>query len=127
MTEWGPGEGGLIDLLARAGHGPSRDGLFAVWLLVRVAQGMLPPTAIDGPIRRKRVAALRRRLSSLTLPGPLRKAVAAIAIRLEDGDPQGVALGLQELVASVRETLGPEPAAAVALAARSARLSLDGT
>lgn len=109
-------------LLAAAAPGPTREGLFALWLLVRVAEGALPPALAEPKAHRRRVAALRRRLSSLTLPAPLRRAITAAYPRLDEADPSAVAVALHDLIVPTRESLGPEPGDAVAVAARSARL-----
>ena len=122
MNAWSPTEDRFIGLLAAAAPGPRREGLFALWLVVRVAEGALPPQPAEPKAHRRRVAALRRRLATLTLPAPLRRAITATYARLDEGDPQTVALALHELIVPTRESLGPESGDAVAVAARAARL-----
>src|SRR2546426_5581636 len=43
-----PAEERLIALVAAAARGPKRDGLFALWLVVRAAEGVLPPRPVSG-------------------------------------------------------------------------------
>ena len=45
MTGWDPAALELIALLPRTGRGPKRDGIYALWLTLRVAQDLLldPP------------------------------------------------------------------------------------
>jgi hypothetical protein len=126
MSEWDPVESALLALLPQIGRGPRRGGIFALWLTVRVAQDLLldPPPPERG--QRRRVQALERRLSSLTLPTPLRRALAAATSQLRDGRPETAAQVLSQLVAPARESGGPEAGDAVAMAARLARQAVKG-
>jgi len=119
-----PAEERLIALAAAAVRGPERDGLFAVWLVVRVAEALLPPQPVSGKNHRRRLQALEARLASLALPAPLKRAVAAARQHLETGTPAAAALVLSQLVAPARDVLGPEAGDAVVVAARSARIHL---
>jgi len=123
VSSWSPTEDRLLGLLAATAPGPKREGLFALWLLLRVAEGALPPQTAEPKTHRRRVAALRRRLATLTLPAALRRAITASYARLDEASPHAVALALNDLVVPTREALGPEPGDAVAAAARAARLS----
>ncbi len=118
---WEPAVVALADLLPRTARGPRRDGVFALWLSVRVALdlGLIPP--LPDRAHRRRVSALERRLASLTLPAPIRRALTAAVAQLHQGDAPAAALALTQLVAPVRDTLGPEVGDAIALAARVAR------
>ncbi len=118
---WTEAAGELVEHLARTARGPKRDGVFAVWLVLRVAEGLLGADPLPERGHRRRVAALERRLSSLTLPTPLRRALAAAIATLREGGATGAVETLTQLVAPVRETLGPSVAEAVARAARAAR------
>jgi phytoene/squalene synthetase len=69
------------------------------------------------------VAALERRLASLTLPAPLRRALSATVAEMRDADPAATAVALAQLVAPARETLGSDAGDAIAQAARVARTS----
>ena len=127
MNGWDPSATALLSLLAQTARGPKRGGLFALWLTVRVAQDLL----LDPPplerAHRRRLQALERRLSSLTIPPPLRRALAAAASQLREGRPETVAQVLSQLVAPARETGGTEAGDAVAVAARKARQTISTT
>lgn len=121
---WEPAAVALIELLPRTARGPRREGVFALWLTVRVAldHGLTPP--LPERARRRRVAALERRLATLTLPAPLRRAVSAALAHLHEATPDSAALALGQLVAPARDALGAEAGDAIAQAARTARASL---
>jgi hypothetical protein len=122
---WEPAAVALADLLPRTARGPRRDGVFALWLTVRVALdfGLTPP--LPDRARRRRTGALERRQASLTLPAPLRRALTAALAQLQASDAAAAALALTQLVAPVRDTLGAEAGDAIALAARVARTSVS--
>jgi hypothetical protein len=124
MNGWEPASTALLALLPQTGRGPKRGGIFALWLTLRVAQDLLaePPPAERA--HRRRVQALERRLTSLTMPPPLRRALIAALNQLRDVRPETAAQVLSQLVAPTRETSGAEAGDAVALAARLARQSL---
>ena len=126
MTGWDPAATALLALLPQVGRGPRRGGIFALWLTVRIAQDLLldPPPAERA--QRRRVQALERRLSSLTMPPPLRRALSAAVSQLREAGPETAAQVLSQLVAPARETGGPEAGEAVALAARQARKAVSG-
>ena len=57
-------EARLIALLAEAARGPERDGLFALWLVLRAAEALLPPTPVSSRNhRRERFSSLRHTLT----------------------------------------------------------------
>jgi hypothetical protein len=126
MNGWDPAASALLVLLPQVGRGPKRGGIFALWLTVRVAQDLLldPPPAERA--QRRRVQALERRLSSLTMPPPLRRALSAAVSQLREARPETAAQVLSQLVAPARETGGAEAGEAVALAAKQARQALRG-
>ena len=121
MTGWDPAATALVSLLSRTARGPKRGGLFALWLTLRVAQDLL----LDPPplerAHRRRVQALERRLSSLAMPPPMRRALAAAVTQLREVRPDTVAQILSQLVAPARDTGGTEAGDAVALAVKQAR------
>ncbi len=121
MTGWDATSLTLLDLLARAERGPRREGLYALWLTVRVAEDLLLPDPPLERAHRRRVAALESRLSSLTIPAPLRRALAASVSQLKEPGPAVAGQVLSQLVAPAREATGPQAAEAVAQAARRAR------
>lgn len=124
MTGWDPAATALLDVMPQTARGPRREGIFALWLTVRVAQDLLrdPPTADRA--HRRRLQALEQRLSSLTVPPPLRRALAAALHQLKDGRPEAAAQVLSQLVAPAREAGGAEAGEALAQAARAARAAV---
>jgi hypothetical protein len=119
-----PAEERLVTLLAESARGPQREGLFALWLVVRAAEALLPPSPVSAKNHRRRLQAIESRLGSLALPGPLKRALAAARQHLEIATPNAAALVLSQLTAPAREVLGAEAADAVSVAARSAKLHL---
>jgi hypothetical protein len=126
MIGWDPAATALLELLPRTARGPKRDGIFALWLTLRVARDVRGGSAALDRAYRRRVAALEQRLSSLAVPPPLRRALAAAVAELLAPDASGAARALTQLVAPARETTGPEAADAVASAARAARHAIQG-
>jgi hypothetical protein len=123
MSMWDPAATALLQLLPRTGRGPRREGIFALWLTVRVAQDLVrdPPAE---RAHRRRLQALEHRLSSLTLPPPLRRALAAAMGQLRDARPETAVQVLSQLVAPARESGGAEAGEALSHAARAARAVL---
>ena len=113
----------LLELLPRTGRGPRREGIFALWLVVRVAQDLVRTPPAERPHRR-RLAALEQRLSSLTVPPPLRRALTGALAQLRDQSPAAAAQVLAQLTAPARDAAGPDAAAAIDRAARLARAAL---
>ena len=123
MSSWDPAASALLQLLPQTGRGPRREGIFALWLTVRVAQDLVrdPPAE---RAHRRRLQALEHRLSSLTLPPPLRRALAAAISQLRDPRPDTAVQVLSQLAAPARESGGVEAGEAVSHAARAARALL---
>jgi hypothetical protein len=106
--------------LADSARGPDRDGVFALWLVVRAALGAAPPLAT--PARQaERLKALTARLRSLHPPAPLRRSLVAAIADLTAVRGAAPNVVLQHLVAPAAECLGRPVAEAVAAAARAAR------
>ena len=121
MTGWDPASIELLRILARTARGPRREGLFALWLTVRVTQDLqlIPP-----PVERahkRRVAALEHRLATLTLPPQLRRALMAALIHLKSPKPETAADVLSLLAAPVREGVGTDAGEVIAAAGRVAK------
>ena len=116
-----PAEIQLVTLIAEAARGPKREGLFALWLVVRAAESLLPPARVRAKNHRRRLQALESRLGSLALPAPLKRALAAARQHLETATAEAAALVLSQLAAPARDVLGAEAAEAVTVAARSAK------
>ena len=121
MNGWDPAASALLSLLTQTGRGPKRGGLFALWLTLRVAQDVLLDPPLQERAHRRRVQALERRLTSLTMPPPLRRALSAAVNQLREVQPEAVAQLLSQLVAPARETGGSEAGEALALAVKQAR------
>lgn len=115
-------EARIVALVAEAVRGPRRDGLYALWLVLRAAESLLPPHAISSKNHRRRLQALRTRLGGLALPAPLKRALTTALAQIEPATPVAAASALSQLVAPTREVLGSEAAEAVVAAARDARL-----
>jgi hypothetical protein len=111
----------LVTLIAAAARGPKREGLFALWLVVRAAESLLPPAPVSAKNHRRRLQALETRLGSLALPAPLKRALAAARQHLDAATPEAAASVLSQLMAPARDVLGAEAAEAVTVAARGAR------
>ena len=119
-----PAEERLVTLIAAAARGPQREGLFALWLVVRAAEALLPPAPVSAKNHRRRLQALETRLGSLALPAPLKRALSAARQHLDAATPRAAALVLSQLTAPAREVLGSEAGEAVTVAARAAKSHL---
>ena len=103
----------LLQALASAERGPRRDGAFAVWLFVRVAGDLATEPAWPERAQRRRIQALERRLTSLSLSPALRRALTTALAQLRELKEEQVAPALTGLVGPVRETVGAEASEAV--------------
>jgi hypothetical protein len=117
----------LIEEMHATARGPKRNALFALWLIVRQCAGILPPDPLTDEASAMRLARLERRLSSLTLPAALRRALQASGRELRSGHPNRAALTLQQLSAPAREAVGMGAGDALLVAARHARRALRAT
>src|SRR4051812_36629430 len=106
MSVWDPAASALLDLLPQTGRGPKRGGIFALWLTLRVAQDLVGDSPWQERTHRRRVQALERRLSSLTMPPPLRRALAAAVAQLREARRELVPQMLSQLVAPAKENGG---------------------
>lgn len=124
MTGWDPAALDLLGLLENTVRGPRREGLYALWLALRVTQDlMLEPPLTERAVRR-RLAALESRLSSLTMPASLRRALATALLQLRDATRENVPIILNNLVAPAKDAAGSEAAEAFRKAERAARQAL---
>ncbi len=121
MSDGDGAQGALLELLPRAARGPRRDGVFALWLTLRVAEDLLLDPPLAERASRRRLQALEHRLSSLTLPPPLRRAFTATLAGLRNDGAAGVPGVLAALVAPARESVSAEAGEAVQRVARAAR------
>lgn len=127
MSAFSPAALALVRLMSEVPRGPRREGAFALWLTVRAAEDLLLRPEQPERAARRRAAALEHRLSSLTLPAPLRRALGAAVAELREPRTDKAPLVLQQLVAPARETLGGEAAEALSRAARAAKGVLAGS
>ncbi|MDX2060323.1 MAG: hypothetical protein SFV24_21115 [Gemmatimonadales bacterium] len=108
----------LAEWMAAAPRGPRRDGIFALWLTVRVIEDLANQGPTVERAFRRRVGLLDQRLSSLALPIPLRRGLTGVLTRLKEAGRGDAGSLLQLLGAAAREAIGPE---AVDLFQRAAR------
>lgn len=108
----------LLDLQHAAERGPKREGLFAVWLLMRVALDIGMAEADGDRADRRRVDLLATRLAPLAVPRPLGRGLSAALGHLEEATIAGARIALAQLVAPTRDSLGAAAADAVARGAR---------
>ena len=125
MSAFTPATLALIRIMAEAPRGPKRDGVFALWLAVRIAEDLVLKPGQPERAARRRTAALEQRLSSLTLPSQLRRALGSAVAELKDPRADKAPIVLQQLVAPSREALGAEAADAVSKAAKAAKAALS--
>lgn len=109
----------LVELMAQSPRGPRRDGLFALWLTVRVVEDLDQQQPFSERATRRRVALLERRLSSLTLPPALRRGLNATIQAMKAEAVPKVSMLLRHLVGPAKESLGAEAGEALQLAART--------
>ena len=121
MSGFDPVDGDLVRLWPRVGRGPRREGLFALWLTLRVALDLTLDPPLGERAARRRQAALEQRLSSLTIPPPLRRALTAAMHHIREEGAISLPAVLANLVAPVREAAGPDAADLVLRLAREAR------
>jgi hypothetical protein len=108
-----PESAALLHSLATSERGARRDGAFALWLLVRVATDLAEEPGWPERAHRRRLQALERRLTSLSLSPGLRRAFGSALTQLRDLEPENVAGALTQLVVPARESVGAEAADAV--------------
>lgn len=108
----------LVALQQRAERGPKREGLFATWLLVRVALDIGLAERDGDRADRRRVDLLAARLAPLAVPRPLARGLSAALGHLEDATTSGARIALTQLAAPARDALGTDAADAIAFAAR---------
>jgi hypothetical protein len=118
----------LVKLMGEMERGPRREGVFALWLTLRVIEDLLLRPPPPERATKRRVLALEQRLSSLTFPAPLRRALVTALAELKEPRRDRTGQILVLLVAPVREALGAEASELIARAGRGAaqRLREEG-
>jgi hypothetical protein len=114
----------LLGLLRDSDRGPRREGLLALWLVLRIAEDLAEG---DLPERghRRRVTALERRLTSLTLAPPVRRGLQAALGEFKRAAPDAAPLALLSLVAPARDGIGADAAETLTRAARRVAATLQ--
>src|SRR5512140_1060368 len=107
----------FANALSQSPRGPQRDGVFALWLVVRAA--LSTGGAGGAGHQAERLRALQRRLKSLNAPAPLRRSLVAAIADLAAPRPVAPAIVLSHLVAPAADTVGKPVADAIAAAARA--------
>ena len=118
---WDSASAELVRLLARTARGPKREGIYALWLTVRVTHDLMATPPVAERAQRRRVQALEHRLATLTLPPQLRRALAAALLQLRNPRPDTAADVLAQLAAPARDGAGAETGDVLATAAKAAR------
>ncbi|UCG87228.1 MAG: hypothetical protein JSW71_01390 [Gemmatimonadota bacterium] len=119
-----PAQNQLIDCLQVTARGPRQSGIFALWLLLRTCDDALPPMTLSGRATKRRIDAMVKRWSSLSMQPAIKRALARSAAELALGTDSGIVAALQNLEGPTREYLGQDAANAVTLAVRSAKRAL---
>jgi hypothetical protein len=121
MSGLSPATRALVQQMAAAPRGPRRDGCFALWLAVRVVEDLLLDPPLPERAARRRIGLLERRLTSLTLPASLRRAITAALASAATATRDDASRILTLLVAPARDALGADVGEAVGRAARGAK------
>ena len=111
----------IVDELALSVRGPRQNGLFVLWLLLRVCGDLFPPNALTERSHRRRLLSLEKRVSSLTLPATFRRAIRECTGMLREASPASAVAALRAVSVPV-ETLGTAARGAVLRALRKIRL-----
>jgi hypothetical protein len=104
----------LASLAARAALGGPRETALATLIAARLAAGAAPPISLAPPLRAARADAARVWLSSVTLPAPVRAAIAKLVDASAGNDERMLAAAL----AKVTDITAP-------LMTKGARLELE--
>lgn len=111
----------LVELITRTARGPKREGIYALWLVVRAAELRKFDPPVAPKLLAKQLEALTHRVATLTPPAPIRRAVASALTLLADPAPDAPAAALHQLAAPAREALGTEVAEAIGAAVKAAK------
>jgi len=98
----------IVERMAAAPRGPERDGLFALWLVVRMVEdSSLDPPFAERAVRR-RIELLTRRLGSLMVEPRLKRALTSALKTLDGAGPAEAAKVLQSIGPAVRSSYDEE-------------------
>lgn len=112
-----------LRLLTETARGSRRDAAFALWLTLRVAEDLVGRGDLPERSARRRVVALEKRLSSLTLPAGFRRALGGVVTALRDDGPDQARPALAQLAGPAGDLLGAEVAGAIQRLARPVKLA----
>ncbi len=126
MSSTNPALDTLLELQERLQRGPKREGVFALWLVARVAWDVGSASEDADRADRRRIALLDKRLAPLAVPRPLARGLATALTHLHDGTPAAARIALSQLVAPAREAIGPEAGEAIALLVRDLHAARSG-
>jgi hypothetical protein len=84
----------LAALAGRAPLGGAREAALATLLAARLAEAMLPPSALGLATRRARADGARHWLTSIALSNPIRAAISRLVDATATDDPHGAAMAL---------------------------------
>lgn len=87
----------LAALAARAALGGPRETALATLIAARLAAGAAPPISLAPPLRAARADAARAWLSSVTLPAPVRAAIAKLVDASAGNDERLIAASLAKV------------------------------
>jgi hypothetical protein len=121
MSDWTPATTRLVEIMGHTARGPKREGVYALWLVVRAAETQLLEPAVPSKARGRQLDGVKHRLATLTLPAPVRRAVVTALSLLAEDTPDAAASALHQLTAPARESLGSEVAEALGQAIRAAK------
>jgi len=94
----------IVERMAAAPRGPEQDGLFALWLVVRVVEDLSLDPPFAERAQRRRIELLIRRLGSLMVEPRLKRALTSALRSLEGVEPAEAGKVLQSLGPAVRSS-----------------------
>lgn len=95
----------ILAALSSCARGPRRDGLFALWLTVRVARDLCLGASSEAATAR--LDALERRVRSLSLPPALQRALGTAHGLMREATPDSADRAMRQLLPAAVEAFGP--------------------
>ena len=96
----------LASLAGRAALGGDREVALATYLAARLAHDALPDRGLSQPIRAERAVGAKSWLATLSLPAPIRTALARL-VEASGDDARGVAPAVRAVIAAASSRLDP--------------------
>jgi hypothetical protein len=94
---------------------------------LRICDGILAHDQVSNRARKRRLEALERRLSSLSLQPLLRRTLLGTLRELSPATTESVVTSLQHLATAARDSLGAGPGEAIASALRAAQGTVEAS